>query len=112
MLCFQENSDSSQITIVKDLLNFKTKAANVLRHPVIEAFLESKWRVVKVYFVINLVMYFVFLMIYSVYITAIFIRDPHTTGGGGGQLDDGDGTAAAVATTLPVVGTACQAAVK
>ena len=74
------NKGGSQTDIVKDMLHFKdTKAAAVLNHPVIETFLEIKWRRIRPIFFLNFFVYLVFLVSYSLFLGNMFYRTekPH-----------------------------------
>ena len=64
-----------QVDIIKDLLDFKNSPAKeVLMHPVIETFLEIKWRRISKIFLINFCLYLFFLVSYSMYLANIFYR--------------------------------------
>ena len=71
---FQDGSAGSQTGIVKDLLAYGKKVPTVLNHPVAQAFLECKWRIVKVYFFITFLLYVIFLASYSTFLGIVFFR--------------------------------------
>ena len=52
--------------VVKDLINFRSKTSKaLLTHPVIESFINVRWKKWKRYFLANFVIYFLFLIMYS-----------------------------------------------
>ena len=52
--------------VVKDLINFRSKTSKaLLTHPVIESFIDLRWKKWKRYFLINFVLYSLFLIMYS-----------------------------------------------
>ncbi|TRY72563.1 hypothetical protein TCAL_06511 [Tigriopus californicus] len=67
--------DANQIDVVKDMLEFKnTPAKEVLKHPVMETFLDLKWRKIKNLVMINFAIYFIFLLSYSLFLGNMFYR--------------------------------------
>jgi len=71
---------SSQV--IKDMIDFKSSATRaLLTHPVIEAFLNYKWQKSKKFFMLNFIIYLLFLVTYSVFLANIFYRKirPKTT---------------------------------
>lgn len=69
------DSASSQTDIIKDILEFKTTATRaLLTHPVIEAFLDLKWRKISKYVMLNFTIYVLFLLFYSLFLGNIFYR--------------------------------------
>ncbi len=70
-----EGSNGYQVDIIKDLLDFKDSAAKeLLLHPVIQTFLEIKWRKIKKVFFVHFLFYVFFLASYSMYLANIFYR--------------------------------------
>ena len=58
---------SSQV--IKDMIDFKTPATRaLLTHPVIETFLNHRWRKWKKFFMVNFIIYLLYLMTYSVFL--------------------------------------------
>ena len=58
---------SSQV--IKDMIDFKSSATRaLLTHPVIEAFLNYKWQKSKKFFMLNFIIYLLFLITYSVFL--------------------------------------------
>ena len=47
------------------MLSFRDHARTVLTHPVIETFLDIKWKKIRKFFFINFAVYFLFLVTYS-----------------------------------------------
>lgn len=67
--------DTNQIDVIKDMLEFKnTPAKEVLKHPVMETFLDLKWRNIKNLVMINFAIYFIFLVSYSFFLGNMFYR--------------------------------------
>ena len=78
-----EGKSANQINIIKDMLDFKnTPARELLLHPVVQTFLEVKWRKIRKVFMVNFLVYALFLLSYSIYLANIFYRELHTRGGG------------------------------
>ena len=65
-----------QVHMIKDMLDFKNNSAAkyLLLHPVIQTFLELKWRRIKFIFIINFIIYLLFLMTYSLYLSNYYYR--------------------------------------
>ena len=56
-------------TIIKDMIDFDRPATRaLLTHPVIETFLNARWRKWKKLFMINFIIYLLFLITYSVFL--------------------------------------------
>ena len=73
----QEGSVNSDI--LKDLLSLKHEAAEkLLLHPVLETFVDLKWRSTKKYFFLNFLIYLVFLLCFSLFLSNIFWRPLQT----------------------------------
>lgn len=47
------------------MLSFREEARSVLMHPVIETFLDIKWRKIRKFFFLNFAVYLIFLITYS-----------------------------------------------
>jgi hypothetical protein len=61
--------------MLEDLLEFRdTAAKNLLTHPVMETFLEVKWRKVQRLFFFSFLLYFLFVLSYSIFLGNIFYR--------------------------------------
>ena len=55
--------------VIKDLIDFKTKSTRaLLSHPVIESFINFRWTKWKKYFMVNFVVYLLFLTMYSMFL--------------------------------------------
>eukprot|EP00095_Tigriopus_kingsejongensis_P006662 maker-scaffold363_size195477-snap-gene-0.50 protein:Tk06662 transcript:maker-scaffold363_size195477-snap-gene-0.50-mRNA-1 annotation:"transient receptor potential channel pyrexia-like" len=69
------SGDANQIDVVKDLLEFKNSPAKeVLKHPVLETFLDLKWRKIKKFVMVNFALYLIFLIFYSWFLANVFYR--------------------------------------
>ena len=69
------NTDSA---VIKDILSIKHKAAEkLLLHPVIETYIDLKWKRAKKYFFANFITYLVFLLAFSFFLANIFYRPVH-----------------------------------
>jgi len=70
-----EGNNDNQVDIIKDMLDFKeTNAREILLHPVIQTFLDVKWKKIRVVFFLTFASYILFLMAYSSYLANIFYR--------------------------------------
>ena len=71
--------ENHQTALLFDLLNFRDKHpasfSQLLRHPVIAAFIALKWRQSQKYFYAQSAMFLSFLMLYSVFIVSLFSRE-------------------------------------
>ena len=57
------------------MLDFKdTDAREILVHPVMETYLDLKWKKVKIWFLINFATYVIYLVSYSLFLANIFYR--------------------------------------
>ena len=67
---FQTKNNSKRANmVVKDLIDFKNKSSRaLLTHPVIESFINLRWKKWKKYFMVNFVIYLLFLMMYSMFL--------------------------------------------
>lgn len=55
--------------VIKDMINFKSTATRALiTHPVIQTFLTLKWRKRKKIFMLNFLIYLLFLIVYSCFL--------------------------------------------
>ena len=73
-----EGKSSNQVNIIKDMLDFKnTPARELLLHPVIQTFLEIKWRRIRKVFMVTFLVYVMFLLTYSMYLGNTFYRKLH-----------------------------------
>lgn len=73
----QEGSINSDI--LKDILSLKHEAAErLLLHPVLETFIDLKWKSTKKYFFLNFLIYLVFLLCFSLFLSNIFWRPLQT----------------------------------
>jgi hypothetical protein len=80
---------SKQTSIIKDMIDFKTPTTRaLLTHPVIETFLDIKWRRVKKYFLTNFLLYLSFLLTYSLFLGNIFYRQDDKSTFGSIKLSD------------------------
>ncbi len=62
-----------QTDIIRDMINFKSPATRaLLTHPVIETFLNVKWRKIRKYFFVNFLTYILFLIFYSLFLGIYF----------------------------------------
>ena len=70
---------NNQTALLFDLLNFRDKHSasfsQLLRHPVIAAFITLKWRKSQKYFYAQSAMFFSFLVLYSIFIVFLFNRE-------------------------------------
>ena len=70
--------DIKNCNIVKDILRIKHDASNnVLLHPVIETYIDLKWRRAKKYVTVHFCIYLAFLLVYSWFLANIFYRPLH-----------------------------------
>ena len=61
--------------VVKDLINFRSKTSKaLLTHPVIESFINVRWKKWKRYFLGNFVIYFLFLIMYSSFLGTYVLK--------------------------------------
>ena len=73
----QEGSINSDI--LRDILSLKHEAAEkLLLHPVLETFIDLKWKSTKKYFFLNFLIYLVFLLCFSLFLSNIFWRPLQT----------------------------------
>ncbi len=76
-LLMDGNGGENQIGILKDMLDFKQDslaARELLFHPVMETYLELKWKKVRRFFFFNFATYLLFLIAYSLFLGNIFYR--------------------------------------
>ena len=72
----QEGSINSDV--IRDILSIKHDAAEkLLLHPVMETFIDLKWKSTKKYFFLNFIIYLVFLLSFSLFLANIFYRPLH-----------------------------------
>ena len=72
----QEGSMNSDI--LRDILCIKHDAAEkLLLHPVLETFVNLKWKKTKKFFFLNFLIYFMFLLSFSLFLGNIFYRPMH-----------------------------------
>jgi len=63
------------IGVIKDLIDCRNAAANkLMSHPVIETYMDIKWKTMKHIFLGNFVIYTIFLLVFSGYLYNIFHR--------------------------------------
>ena len=60
----------------------------IFRHPVIEIFIDVKWKQVRKIFVANFLVYCVFLLSYSLFLGNIFYRQDDSTRLGNVKISD------------------------
>ena len=75
---FRLESSSKSWGVIKDILRIRHEAyKTVLLHPVIEAYIDIKWKKVKKYIFAHFCVYLTFLLTYSWFLANIFYRPLH-----------------------------------
>ena len=75
---FRLESNSKPWGVIKDILRIRHEAyKTVLLHPVIEAYIDVKWKRVKKYIFAHFCVYLTFLLTYSWFLANIFYRPLH-----------------------------------
>ena len=75
---FRLESGSQTWGVIKDILRVKHEAyKTVLLHPVIETYIDIKWKNVKKYILAHFCVYLTFLLTYSWFLANIFYRPLH-----------------------------------
>jgi len=75
---FRLESNSKPWGVIKDILRIRHEAyKTVLLHPVIEAYIDIKWKRVKKYIFAHFCIYLTFLLTYSWFLANIFYRPLH-----------------------------------
>ena len=77
----ESNTSAEENTIgnvIKDIIEIKPNASKkVLLHPVIETYIDLRWKRVKKYACVNFIIYVVFLLNYSWLLGNMFYRELH-----------------------------------
>jgi len=70
------DEDPRNLTLVKDLLSLPRKlTSNILCHPVISTFVEKRWERTKNMFLLSFVLYLIFVVLYSVFLSMMYERN-------------------------------------
>ena len=73
---FLVDEDPRNLTLVKDLLNLPRKlTSNILTHPAITTFIERRWARTRPMFILSFVLYLVFLLLYSTFLSMMYTRN-------------------------------------
>ena len=66
--------------ILKDLLDIpRSKTVRILKHPVMETFIKTRWRKTKWIFITTFLLYLTFLILFSTFLGMMFFRTSHQT---------------------------------
>ena len=73
-----ESDESKNCELIKDLLRIPSKASkSIFLHPVIEAYIDLKWKKTRKFITAHFFIYLAFLLTYSWFLANIFYRPLH-----------------------------------